>query len=395
MILLVERQLQGGKVMKFNKLLVSTLAMSAMVAPFVTTVEANQGKFTDVTTKYWAHDIIHEMRDKNVISGYPNGTFKPNEPISRKHAAALVSRAKDLPVVAQFVKFKDVSVNNAYFNDIKKLQQAGIFAPDSKGNFNPNQPLTRGEMAKVLAIAFKLDVNATIDFPDVPVNNQYNKYVRALYSNGITTGDNGYFMPNESLTRAHYAVFMYRALNVNENHVAQPIPEPVLTYEEFVKSIKNNPLFAKEFTLNSFSYNNQNYHNLALTKGQALIKDTNWKYIRGIGEVRFAYDGYKNKLDPNYALLSMEGWDRDLKLRWDFRDPVASQKATEFLELLIPGLGLTDEMLTKSAEARHKEKTGERFIGNREKKQIGKYEMWIGVPGSYQFFDLDIKYVGD
>lgn len=198
-----------------NKLFIAALAASITVPVMVAPVDtlASGKTFSDVSPKNVYFEIIHEMRDQNIISGYEDGTFRPSEVITRKHAAALVSRAQKLPVTDPFVKFKDVSENNPNFNDIKKLQQAGIFAPDSKGNFNPNQPLTRAEMAKVLTIAFDLDVKATKDFPDVPAGHAANKYVRAIYSNGITTGDNGLFKPDESLTRAHYAVFMHRAMN--------------------------------------------------------------------------------------------------------------------------------------------------------------------------------------
>ncbi|GKV56589.1 hypothetical protein NCCP2222_25360 [Sporosarcina sp. NCCP-2222] len=172
--------------------------------------------FNDVSKNSPYVDIIHEMRDRNIISGYPNGDFKPDESISRKQAAALVNRAVKLPARNKFVPFKDVSTKNPYYNDIKKLQQAGIFAPDKKGNLYPNEPITRAEMAKVLAIAFKLDVQSDLDFKDVPKTHPASEYIRALYSNAITTGDYGKYYPDKPVTRAHYAVFLHRTLHMND-----------------------------------------------------------------------------------------------------------------------------------------------------------------------------------
>ena len=151
-----------------------------------------------------------------IISGYENGEFRPTESISRKHAAALVNRATKLKATEPFVPFKDVSTKNAFFNDVKKLQQAGIFEPDAKGNLYPNQPITRAEMAKVLTIAYDLEVKVDLDFMDVPKSHPASKYIKALYSNGITTGDFGYYNPDKPVTRVHYAVFLHRVLHMND-----------------------------------------------------------------------------------------------------------------------------------------------------------------------------------
>ena len=148
--------------------------------------------------------------------GTKTGNSDRLKSITRKHAAALVNRATKLKATKPFVPFKDVSTKNAFFNDVKKLQQAGIFEPDAKGNFYPNQPITRAEMAKVLTIAYDLKVKVDLDFMDVPKNHPASKYIRALYSNGITTGDFGFYNPDKPVTRVHYAVFLHRLLHMND-----------------------------------------------------------------------------------------------------------------------------------------------------------------------------------
>jgi len=198
-----------------NKLFLATIAAAVAIPAMVAPIQADavvQKPFKDIAKSSPYYDIIHDMRDKGIISGYENGTFRANESISRKHAAALIGRAKELKSTVPFVQFKDVSKSNPYFNDIKKLQQAGIFKADAKGNFNPNQPISRAEMAKILTVSFDLKAKDAKDFPDVPENHPSYNDVKALYSNGVTTGDDGLFKPDASLTRAHYAVFMHRAM---------------------------------------------------------------------------------------------------------------------------------------------------------------------------------------
>lgn len=209
------------------------LATAALIAPVIISsvpinADAAVREHKDVSKNSPYYDIIHEMAKQGIISGYEDGSFKPSQAITRKHASALVSRAKggSLPVNGKAYQFNDVTKNNPYYEDIRKLQQAGIFEPDKNGNFHPNKVVTRAEMAKILTIAFNLDIKANYDFPDVPASHPSNEYVRAIYSNGITTGDNGKFLPNDTLSRAHYAVFMYRAMNVDNTHVPQPVPKP-------------------------------------------------------------------------------------------------------------------------------------------------------------------------
>ena len=215
-----------------NKLFLATLAAAVIVPAVSVTVNVDAAtpspSFKDVPKTSPYYKEITEMAGQGIIFGYTDGTFKPNDVILRRHAAALVNRAKGkaLTQTTKYYKFKDVPESHPNYADIRALQQAGIFAPDSKGNFNPNKPLTREEMAKVLVIAFDLKVKADYSFPDVPAGHKSNNYVKALYSNGVTVGNNGYYKPGESLSRAHYAVFMYRAMNLDPNFVAKPIPTP-------------------------------------------------------------------------------------------------------------------------------------------------------------------------
>ncbi|AMQ06711.1 S-layer homology domain-containing protein [Sporosarcina psychrophila] len=216
-----------------RKLFVASLAaaftLPAVIVPIHT--EAAVKDFRDVLKNSPYYNEITAMADQGIIFGYTDGTFKPNDVILRRHAAALVNRAKGkiLSKTTAYVKFKDVPESHPNYADIRALQQAGIFTPDSKGNFSPNKPLTRVEMAKVLVMAFDLEIKSVHNFPDVPTSSENSEYVQAIYSNGITVGSNGKFLPNESLSRAHYAVFMHRAMNMDVNFVAPPITKPTPT----------------------------------------------------------------------------------------------------------------------------------------------------------------------
>ncbi|WP_042473136.1 S-layer homology domain-containing protein [Bacillus ndiopicus] len=196
-----------------NKIALMAMALALTTPVIVAPTTADAAKlFKDVTSKNANFEIIHMMAEKGVISGYPDGTFKPNDTISRKHAAALITRAvKILPKTTTFNAPKDLSTKNAYYHDIKKLMEAGLLELDKKGNINPDAPLTRGEMAKIIAIAYQLDTTGSHPFYDVSM--AYNPYVAALYEAGIASGyEDSTFREKTYLTRAHYTAFIYRAM---------------------------------------------------------------------------------------------------------------------------------------------------------------------------------------
>ncbi|AXH99239.1 hypothetical protein DV702_05490 [Sporosarcina sp. PTS2304] len=210
-----------------KRLLMMSAMMTCTAAVIAVPLQAEAKVFTDVSTASPYYEMIHTMANANIINGFEDGSFRGSQAITRKHAAALVNRARgsSLPVKHPAYEFGDVTKSNPNYEDIRVLQRAGIFTADSKGKFYPNKAVTRAEMAKILTIAFDLEVKSTTDFPDVPTTHAANQYVRAIYSNGITTGDNGKFLPEHTLSRVHYAVFMYRAMHINDKPMQPPTPE--------------------------------------------------------------------------------------------------------------------------------------------------------------------------
>ena len=296
--------------MKTNKLILATLSFTvvtpAIVIPMTQPMQeveaATDSKafkdiamvkadFKDIPTTHMYYSMITKMRDQGIINGYPDGTFQPNEPISRQHAAALITRAmKELPKTVAFQQPADLPVTHPYYNELKTLLEADLLALDSQGNVHPNKALTRAEMAKILTVGFGLKEKAAYDFKDTE-NSAYNPYVRALYSNGVTTGyEDGTFDLFGTLTRQHYAVFMYRAMNVDASFQAEPIQakdivlSPDMSLEQFNKTVLENPLmdniiFAKKKEVYPLIWE-QERNRIALTDGQALLKHTNFEFAK-------------------------------------------------------------------------------------------------------------------
>ena len=171
--------------------------------------------FPDVTKNSFGQEEIYRLVETGVISGYRDGTFKPNQKLIRGQAAILFTRALKLDVPKSPVGFKDVSKSSSFFEAAHATKAAGIFKGNGT-NFGAADDLTREQMASVLVRAFDLKAtNAEVKLTDLGrVSNAHRKDVEILYQNGITLGNgNGQYDPKGTVSRAHFAVFLSRAMN--------------------------------------------------------------------------------------------------------------------------------------------------------------------------------------
>lgn len=168
--------------------------------------------FSD-TGNYWAKDTIGDFVARGIISGYPDGTFRPNDPMQRKHVASILVKVYELESKLARVDFKDVTSNHPNHKAVSKLQQAGVIH-GSDGLFRPNETLTRGQIAKILVLASNFTPGGQKTFPDVPRTYWAHDYIAALADLNIVGGSNGQFNPNGAVTRGQFVGMLDKALKV-------------------------------------------------------------------------------------------------------------------------------------------------------------------------------------
>lgn len=189
---------------------------------FTGTSQAAVQDFKDVLKSHSNYKAIQYMQERGYIGGYPDGNFQPQEPITRKHVAALLDKVLKLPQpTSNQVKYVDVPKTHPYYTSIMKLSEAGIVSGGMDGRFNPDARITRIQMAKVLDLAFDLHMTTQNAFYDVYPDHWGYVHANALFGSGVAKGYQGEFSPNQSVTRAHYAEFLYRAILVKEE---RPVP---------------------------------------------------------------------------------------------------------------------------------------------------------------------------
>lgn len=178
------------------------------------TVVSEAAKFKDVPSSYPYYREIKYLTDRNIITGYTDGTFRPGNTLKRVDAALLLARSLNLNTSnVPNVQFVDVPKTYRYYNEIAAVAGAKIMTGKAGNKFDLNAPLTRAEMAVILQRAFKLQGKANVEFIDVKPGSFGYEAISALIANKITEGYNdNTFRPGQTVTRVQYALFLYRSL---------------------------------------------------------------------------------------------------------------------------------------------------------------------------------------
>ena len=117
-------------------------------------------RFSDVPDDYWAKDWIEELAEEGITGGYPDGTYRPNNPVTRAQMAKFmlvaIHGAGYEPPAAGSSQFSDVPDDYWAKDWIEELVAEGIAGGYSDGTYRPGNNVTRAQMAKFLVNAFGL-----------------------------------------------------------------------------------------------------------------------------------------------------------------------------------------------------------------------------------------------
>lgn len=159
--------------------------------------------FSD-TSGHWAETVIDKWNYRGVIAGYEDGTFRPDDSITRAEFTKIIATAKGYTTETA-ISFSDVSSSDWYYSVLKSAVAAGIITGYVDGTFRPNDQITREEASAIIARAYSLS-NSTADIYFVDqdqIGDWALPYIKQLYSNNIIVGyPDGSFMPKSSITRA-------------------------------------------------------------------------------------------------------------------------------------------------------------------------------------------------
>lgn len=168
---------------------------------------------SDLPESHQFYDEITYLMDRGVIEGYPDGTVRPDQEVTRAEAAVMVGRLQDFDGTKRATQFSDVPAGYYASGYIAEAAEAGYFEGYGDGRFGPNDSIIRGDMALVVERVFDLAFTIDVSFTDVPSNAYYEEAISKILAANITNGypDNT-FRPKQEVTRGQFAAFLARAL---------------------------------------------------------------------------------------------------------------------------------------------------------------------------------------
>jgi hypothetical protein len=183
--------------------------------------------FTDVPPDNTFHPFVQCLACRSILSGYHDGTFRPNASLTRGQLAKIVSNAARFADRIEGQTFQDVPPSNTFYEQIERMASRGVIGgypcggeaepcgPENKPYFRPNANATRGQISKIVSEAKGYtDPAGTQIFQDVPPSNPFYTWIQGLGSRGIMggypcggasepcgTGNKAYFRPKNNATR--------------------------------------------------------------------------------------------------------------------------------------------------------------------------------------------------
>ena len=220
-----------------KKFVSSIIAIMMLMSSISAFAEGKVQKFWDVSTDFWAFDYIADLAERGVIKGYDDGSFQPMRSVSRAEWAKIMVDAAGLTASDNNVYYTDMSAEH-WAN--KHVNAARDYLTGYKdGTFRPNQAATREDVAVSLVLLKGYSI-ADVDYSYLTfsdndtISNYAKAYVAVAVKENLIAGftDNT-FRGQDTLSRAQAATLLYRAFQhgnadkvIGGNATIQPTTKP-------------------------------------------------------------------------------------------------------------------------------------------------------------------------
>ena len=211
----------------FACLTAALITAASVILPAAAAEPAAQ--FSDVSPDAWYAEAVEYVRNHGIMNGTSATIFNPNSTASRGQIAAILYRASGSPETSGGTDFTDVADTAYYADAVRWASTYGIVTGYGDGTFRPNNPITRQQLAAILwRYAGSPAAESSVDYADEAAISAYaGTAVDWARDTGIISGRNGNrFDPNGRATRAQAAVILYRYDTWEPPTPEFPDPEP-------------------------------------------------------------------------------------------------------------------------------------------------------------------------
>lgn len=156
-----------------------------------------------------------ERMHQRFIYGFPDGSVRPDDSVTRAEAATIVFRLleENNKFYPTPLYFSDVDYDSWYSQAVNYLAHVGILLGYSDGTFKANDMISRAEFSAIISRFTKSMSNAQVDFLDVDSGHWATPYISTVAENGWVLGyTDGTFRPENQVSRAEFIVIMNRIL---------------------------------------------------------------------------------------------------------------------------------------------------------------------------------------
>ncbi|MDP3385699.1 MAG: S-layer homology domain-containing protein [Eubacteriales bacterium] len=191
---------------KFVALLIILMMITSTIAFAV--------DFSDVGGYTWAGDAIGEMVSLGHIKGYDGGVFMPSKELTRAELVTIINRMNGL-AEEKLITFSDVAENHWAYVEIEKALAKGYISGFPDNTFRPDQPVTREQFATIINNLYELDDELQTDeiFDGNLIADWSRFAIERVIANGIMQGyPDGSFKSTGKITRAEGTVALYNII---------------------------------------------------------------------------------------------------------------------------------------------------------------------------------------
>jgi hypothetical protein len=181
------------------------------------------GGFRDVPDDSRHANHIYALTETGVISGYPDGTFRPANQVKRGPLATMMVNGFELDAVPDTERFSDVT-GTAHATAIGVLASIGAVEGYPDGTYRPYAPVTRAEAAAIFGRVLDARPLGGQRFRDVPEGTTHAGFINAMHQRDVIDGyEDGTFRPDEGIRRDQFASMLYRA--IHSQGIGADLPE--------------------------------------------------------------------------------------------------------------------------------------------------------------------------